>query len=116
MSATLLSRERGCVITCNNGVLEGHDDCDARHFTANVRIRVNRIEATKLGWIRGGGDGRRRLDFCPGHADEERARVKVEKAAKAAAKKVRAEAMKAARTGEATPRKKRKAIAAEVSA
>lgn len=56
MTARLLSRERGCVIACDHGALaSSKTHCEASHYTAVIRIGVNRAEAAKAGWIRGGG-------------------------------------------------------------
>lgn len=59
MSTRRLPRQLGIVLRCNG------EGCGIRFQTANVLIRVNRRAAAKDGWIRGGGRGRMRLDFCP---------------------------------------------------
>lgn len=95
MSAKVLARELGVVIRCNA------DGCTAVHRTANVRVKVNRAEAKRNGWIRGGrrqgskvvklADGTRKvvpetkwskaMDMCPEHAPAELAwRVATDKA------------------------------------
>lgn len=82
MTARFLGRGHGIAIHCNEGALESStENCRAVHITANVVIKHNRAAAAKVGWIRGGGKGRAYFDFCPDHAETERARVKAEKAA-----------------------------------
>jgi hypothetical protein len=92
MSVTRLSRDRGIVIHCSHGRWEGNADCAATHVTANVLIKVNRAEAKRAGWGRG-GKGRKRDDYCPEHLKAEKLRLaqidaaKRDRAAKRAAKK-----------------------------
>lgn len=88
MSARVLQRELGVVITCS---FEG---CTNRHQTANVYVKVNRADAKRLGWCRGGLPGKKRLDFCPTHAPAHLAEVAQYKADKAARIEARREAAK----------------------
>ena len=83
MTVELLSRERGCVIRCNEGDLASSPDwftCSARHFTALIFIRPNRRAAEAAGWMRGGdkrvGGSGLSFDFCPEHAEAERERIR----------------------------------------
>lgn len=134
MTASVLPRERGGVIRCNNGNRADGEDCTERHFTANVMIRVNRRAAAAVGWVRGGGmdvsGSDKRWDFCPTHAPAEAERTKVgkertaevkraEKVAAKEASRVEREAKRAA-TKEARQRerdaKKAARIAAKVAA
>jgi hypothetical protein len=63
-----LPREAGISIRCNHGDY-GTDNpaCEARHFTGNIKGKVNLLEATKSGWIRA-RVGHRSADLCPDHA------------------------------------------------
>lgn len=89
MSARYLPRELGVVVTCSV------DGCTERHQTANVYIDVNRADAKRLGWCRGGGlPGKRRLDFCPTHAPAHQLEVAQYKQDKAARIEARREAKK----------------------
>lgn len=81
MSARVLPREFGVVITCNV------DDCTERFQTALIHVKKNRAAAKSAGWIRGGGKGRARFDICPTHAPAERELVKT-KAEQREARKV----------------------------
>lgn len=77
MTARYLPRELGVVIRCNETI--GEDRCPTTFHTANIMIRTNRAAAKRDGWIRGGGKGRRRHDYCPACAPLEVARIAEEK-------------------------------------
>lgn len=87
MTARLLPRELGCVLSC--------DGCGARVQTGNIRKKVNRAWFARDGWIRGGGNGRRRHDYCPACAPAELARQVEEKRVKAERLDARRAALKA---------------------
>jgi hypothetical protein len=63
VTARVLSRERGVAIACDHGLLaSSRAPCERTLFTAVIRIDVNRVEAAKAGWIRGGGQQARRVE------------------------------------------------------
>jgi len=95
MSSRLLSRERGCVISCDHGIYEGEGEpCETQVYTAVIRVKPTRKYAASLGWIRGGGN-RKRRDYCPAHAPAELERVAAEQRLKAERKQQRAAERKA---------------------
>jgi hypothetical protein len=88
------------------------DGCGARVQTGNILKRANRAWFARDGWIRGGGKGRRRNDYCPTCAPAERERCAEEKRMKAERIEARRAAKKARAAGEKKPRRSRAAESA----
>lgn len=74
MSVEILPRQRGAIVRCGNGALEGADDCSESYMTGQIQAGLVRSAAKAVGWGRSEVRRFKRVDLCPRHvaADKER--------------------------------------------